>query len=48
MSTFFIKILQEAAALGWIDWTVTVTALVYVVLAARQNVWCWVWGIVSL
>lgn len=40
-------ILREAAALSWIDWVVTITALVYVVLAARENVWCWFWGIIS-
>lgn len=40
-------IIQEAATFGWIDWLVTVTALIYVVLAARNNVWCWFWGIIS-
>jgi nicotinamide mononucleotide transporter len=45
--SIFSSLLQEALALHRIDWVVTVTALVYVVLAARQNVWCWVWGIIS-
>ncbi|MCB0579702.1 MAG: nicotinamide mononucleotide transporter [Phaeodactylibacter sp.] len=40
-------LLTEAAALSWVDWVVTVTALIYVVLAARENVWCWFWGIIS-
>ncbi|MCO6479711.1 MAG: nicotinamide mononucleotide transporter [Phaeodactylibacter sp.] len=40
-------ILREAFALSWVDWVVTVTALIYVVLAARENVWCWFWGIIS-
>lgn len=43
----FNNITQEALALSWVDWVVTVTALVYVVLAARQNTWGWAWGIVS-
>lgn len=43
----FTEIFQEALAWSWVDWVVTVTALVYVVLAARENVWGWVWGIVS-
>ncbi|MFN7118100.1 MAG: nicotinamide riboside transporter PnuC [Saprospiraceae bacterium] len=43
----FNNIVAEAAALGWVDWVVTVTALVYVVLAARENIWAWGWGIVS-
>ena len=30
-----------------LDWSVTATALVYVVLAARNNPWCWVWGAIS-
>ncbi len=30
-----------------LDWSITVTALIYVYLAARENVWCWVWGMVS-
>lgn len=45
--SIFSNLLQESLALGWVDWVVTVTALVYVVLAARQNGWCWVWGIIS-
>lgn len=45
--SIFNKLLAEALALGWVDWAVTMTALLYVVLAARQNVWGWAWGIVS-
>ncbi|MCB0564137.1 MAG: nicotinamide mononucleotide transporter [Phaeodactylibacter sp.] len=43
----FQTLLTEAAALSWIDWVVTITALIYVVLAARESVWCWFWGIIS-
>jgi nicotinamide mononucleotide transporter len=39
--------LAEAATLSWIDWVATITALLYVVLAARQNSWCWMWGMIS-
>lgn len=41
------QIVTEMGALSWIDWAATVTALLYVVLAARDNPWCWGWGIVS-
>jgi nicotinamide mononucleotide transporter len=41
------QIIQQALALGWVDWVVAVTALIYVALAARENVWCWFWGIIS-
>ena len=43
----FRTILAEAAALSWVDWVVAATALIYVVLAARRQVWCWFWGIIS-
>lgn len=43
----FRTILAEAAALSWVDWVVAATALIYVVLAARGQVWCWFWGIIS-
>lgn len=40
-------IIAEAAALSWVDWVATATALIYVLLAARENIWCWFWGIIS-
>lgn len=43
MTTIYEQLLQ----LIWIDWATTSTALIYVFLAARENVWCWFWGIVS-
>jgi nicotinamide mononucleotide transporter len=43
----FSDFLQQIYEQTWLDWTITVTALVYVYLAARENLWCWVWGIVS-
>lgn len=41
------QLAEEVLALGWLDWIVTLTALVYVVLSARNNSWCWPFGIVS-
>jgi nicotinamide mononucleotide transporter len=41
------QLVQEILALGWLDWIVTLTALVYVILSARNNSWCWPFGIVS-
>ena len=34
-------------AMPKIDWFVTITALIYVFLAAKENVWCWIFGIAS-
>ncbi|MEL7422915.1 MAG: nicotinamide riboside transporter PnuC [Bacteroidota bacterium] len=41
------KLLQDISTLGLIDWATTLTALVYVVLSARNNPWCWPFGIIS-
>lgn len=43
----FSQIIEQAKAFSWIDWTATLTAIIYVVLAARENIWCWFWGIIS-
>lgn len=47
LCSMIAQILAEAKALSWVDWGATITALLYVGLAARGNVWCWFWGIVS-
>jgi nicotinamide mononucleotide transporter len=39
--------LAQVRSQTWLDWTITVTALVYIYLAAKENSWCWVWGIIS-
>lgn len=41
------QLLKDIAALGILDWIVTITALIYVILSARNNPWCWLFGIVS-
>lgn len=38
---------EQLQALHWAEWVAVSTALVYVVLAARNNIWCWPWGIIS-
>ena len=47
MTQLVQQFLQDLAALGWLDWTVTITALIYVVLSARNSPWGWPFGIVS-
>lgn len=41
------QILTEAAALPTLDIIVTVTAILYLILATRENIWCWFFGIIS-
>lgn len=39
--------IEQLLALSWVDWVVTVTGIIYVILAAQENIWCWFWGFVS-
>ena len=43
LETFLEQLHQQSA----LDWVISTTAIVYVILAARANVWCWAWGIIS-
>lgn len=44
---WYSSIVQTAVSTDWITWTATVSAVVYVLLALRENVWCWSFGILS-
>lgn len=39
--------LEQLLAFSWVDWVVTVSGIIYIVLAAQENIWCWFWGFVS-
>jgi nicotinamide mononucleotide transporter len=43
LSSLFEQLRQQTP----LDWSITLTAILYVVLAARENKWCWPWGILS-
>jgi nicotinamide mononucleotide transporter len=38
---------QQIQSQSLLDWAITGTALAYVWLAARENAWCWAFGMVS-
>ncbi len=38
---------REAAALSWLEATAVVLAVAYLLLAVRQNIWCWACAFVS-
>lgn len=40
-------IAEVAKSTTAIEWIAIITALAYVVLAARENSWCWIFGIIS-
>lgn len=41
------NLLAGIQALSAAEWIATITALIYVGLAAKENVWCWFFGIIS-
>ncbi|GJM35256.1 MAG: nicotinamide mononucleotide transporter [Saprospiraceae bacterium] len=44
---FSTELARQLQSMSWMDWVATLTALIYVVLAARENNWCWLFGIIS-
>lgn len=40
-------IIEQFWAQTWVEWLLLITAIFYVVLAARENIWCWFWGIIN-
>lgn len=40
-------IIEQFWAQGWMDWTILITSIFYIILAARENIWCWFFGIIS-
>ena len=47
LENFSETLLHAARSTSIIEWIAIITALIYVVLAAKENVWCWIFGIVS-
>ncbi len=47
MTEILNSIQTTAANLHWTEIGAVVFAIAYLVLAARENVWCWFWGILS-
>ena len=42
------ELLQEALSWGWLQWLAVLFNVLYVVYAAQQNRWCWVFGFVGV
>ena len=40
-------IIEQFWAQNWMDWTILITSIFYIILAARENIWCWLFGIIS-
>lgn len=46
--SIFNQIFAAALGMGWLQWLATLFGIAYVVLAAKENVWCWPVGLVSV
>ena len=46
--SYMMQIWRTAAALGAVQWLAFGFSIIYVILAARENIWCWPFGLVSV
>jgi len=44
----FNQILASALGMGWLQWLAFIFGIIYVILAARENIWCWPVGLISV
>ena len=42
------ELLQEALSWGWLQWLAVIFNVLYVIFAAKQNRWCWVFGFIGV
>lgn len=42
------KIISAALGMGVVQWLAFVFSIIYVILAAAENIWCWFFGIISV
>ncbi len=47
LENFSETILQAAKSTSVMEWIATITAVIYVILAARENIFCWHFGAIS-
>lgn len=47
MMTFLVELGEQVAATSFLEWVAVVLAVIYLVLAAHQSLWCWYAAAVS-
>jgi len=47
MSDFFSNVIYDGQSLHKAEILATIFGFIYIILAIKQNVWCWFWGILS-
>ena len=41
-------LITSAASFGWVQWLAFIFNVIYVILAAKENIWCWFFGFVGV
>jgi len=47
LADLFKTLVSQALSQGWIQWVSFLSGIIYIFYAARNNPWCWPWGILS-
>lgn len=42
------NILKAAGEQSILEWTAVITSIIYVILAAKESIWCWFFGIIGV
>jgi len=42
------NIWTAALAQSWVEWLALISSVIYVILAAKENIWCWPFGIIGV
>ncbi|MBK8503037.1 MAG: nicotinamide mononucleotide transporter [Saprospiraceae bacterium] len=41
-------LITSAASFGWVQWLAFIFNVIYVILAAKENIWCWFFGFIGV
>lgn len=44
----FSQIFDAVVSFGWVQWLAFIFNVLYVILAARENIWCWFFGLIGV
>lgn len=47
MQEIFNSLIEAVLAQSWLEVIAVITAILYLVLAAKENIWCWFYGFIS-
>lgn len=48
MTDFLQQAYNTLLSYSWVDWGALISGILYITLAAKENVWCWLFGLVNV